>query len=467
MCPARAKSLLCSGPDFSPPKRLLRERLQAITIAVAWWLTLKTIDKRNKMKSEKSASKYVIVVGIDRSDKELEVAVRGPEGSCEVETVSTRPEALNAWWERLREAHPQGLIAVGFEQPARALLAFFEFKADVAVYALNPSSIWGYRQSLKVSRAHTDSTDATCIASFLSLHHGELRVYQPASPLARQLQLCCVSRRKIVNSRTALTNRLLAILKDYFPAALDLLSEDVYRPLNVAMLRRWPRLSDIQAASESQLRSFFKKQGSHSETRLQQRLLVISNAQTLTKNEAIIEPNVLQLLCLLDQIEALNSGVLMHDRHIRKLMQQNERAALFIKLPGAGPAYAPRVFAAFEAHAPNCKDAAALASLVGMAPVTEQSGNMRRVYRRLRCDRFLAQSFHEFATESWKHSRWANAFVKHHQAEGKPYHSIMRKLAVRWIRILFRMWQTGQAYDEQKYINSLLKRDHYLTPYLT
>lgn len=419
------------------------------------------------MKPNKSASKYTIVVGIDRSDKELEVALRAIDGSCEVQTVSTRPEALEAWWLGLREAYPQGLIAVGFEQPARALLAFFEFKADVDVYALNPSSIWGYRQSLKVSRAHTDSTDAACIAGFLSLHHQELRVHEPANPLARQLQLCCVSRRKLVNARSGLTNRLQAILKDYYPAALDLLSDDVFRPLNVALLRRWPRLSDIQAASESELRSFFKKQGSHSEARMQQRLLVIGNARALTENEAIIEPNALQMLCLLDQLEALNNGVLQHDRHIRKLMQQSKRAAIFSALPGAGPAYAPRLFAAFSAHAPNCKSAADMASLVGMAPVTEQSGNMRRVYRRLRCDRFLAQSFHEFATESWKYSAWAKAFVKHHQAEGKPYHSIIRKLAVRWIRILYRMWQTGEPYDERKYINSLLKRGHYLTPYLT
>lgn len=419
------------------------------------------------MKRHKSVLKYTIVVGIDRSDKELEVAVRDPEGSCEVETVSTRPDALEAWWSRLREAYPNGLIAVGFEQPARALLAFFEFKEDVHVYALNPSSIWGYRQSLKVSRAHTDSTDAACIAGFLSLHHAELRVHQPADPLARQLQLCCVSRRKLVDNRTALTNRLLAVLKDYFPAALDLFSEDAFRPINVALLRRWPRLSDIQAASEREIRDFFKKQGSHSEARMQERLLIIENARALTENETIIEPNVLQVLCLLGQLEAINKGVLEHDRHIRKLMQQNERAALFTKLPGAGPVYAARIFGAFAYHANNCKDAAAMASLVGMAPVTEQSGNSKRVYRRLRCDKFLAQSFHEFATESWKYSIWAKAFVKYHQDEGKPYHCIMRKLAVRWIRILFRIWQTGEPYDERKYINSLLKKSHYLTPYLT
>lgn len=201
------------------------------------------------MKPNKSASKYIITVGIDRSDKEIDVVVRGPDGSDSVKKVPTRPEALEDWWSRLRSTYPVGLIAVGFEQPARNLLAFFEFKSDVDIYALNPSSIWGYRQSLTVSRAHTDATDAACIAEFICLQHEKLKVHVPANTLARQLQLCCVSRRKLVDTRTKLTNRLQAILKDYFPAALDLLSDDVYRPLNVALLRRWPCLSDLKRKS--------------------------------------------------------------------------------------------------------------------------------------------------------------------------------------------------------------------------
>ena len=40
------------------------------------------------------------------------------------------PEALEAWWRKLRAAHPTARIAVAFEQPAPNLLAFFAPVAD-------------------------------------------------------------------------------------------------------------------------------------------------------------------------------------------------------------------------------------------------------------------------------------------------------------------------------------------------
>ena len=47
----------------------------------------------------------------------------------------------------------------------------------------------------------------------------------------------------------------------------------------------------------------------------------------------------------------------------------------------------------------SVQDASGLAALAGMAPVTEQSGKSHKVYRRMRCDHFLRQTFHEYA--SW------------------------------------------------------------------
>jgi len=378
------------------------------------------------------------------------------------ETVSTEPAQLHLWWKRLRGRYPVAAIAVAFEQPARNLIAFFEFEPDVTIYALNPSSIWAYRQSLTPSRAHTDKTDADCIARFIEHHHRELKAYVSPDPSARQIQYQCVGRRKLVDQRTSLTNQLLEVLKRYYPEVIELMHENVHRPINLALLRKWSTPKSLLKARRGTVEKFFHSHGSRSQERMRARFEIIDRMEPLTHNPAIIEPSVLEVLCLVDQIEVLNLSVLRYDRSIRELMKTNEKAALFLQMPGAGPALAPRLFAAFSVYADNCKDAAAKASLVGMAPVTEQSGKVRRVYRRLRCDRFLAQSFHEWASESWKHSKWAKAYVRHHQAEGKHFHTIIRNLAVRWIRILFRLWKTGEYYDERKYIHALISRDHYL-----
>lgn len=415
------------------------------------------------MTDRKSAQKYDLIVGIDRSDKEIEVVTVDSSEHWSGQTVATEPVELHRWWRRLREQYQGSRIAVAFEQPARNLIAFFEFEPDVTIYALNPSSIWAYRQSLRPSRAHTDKTDANCIARFIQNHHAELKAYVSPEPSARQIQSHCVSRRKLVDHRTGLTNRLQSILKHYFPEAIRLMHENIHRSMNLELLRKWPTAQSLKRARRSTLEKFFYAHGSRSAARLKTRLEIIERMEPLTQNPSIIEPCVMEMLCVVDQIEVLSHSILRYNQAIRKLMQSNEKSALFEQMPGAGPALAPRLFAAFSIYADNCKDAAAMASLVGMAPVTEQSGKVRRVYRRLRCDRFLAQSFHEWAAESWKHSRWARAYVRHHQAEGKHFHTIIRNLAVRWIRILYRLWKTGEYYDEERYIKILVSKNHYLT----
>jgi len=148
------------------------------------------------------------------------------------------------------------------------------------------------------------------------------------------------------------------------------------------------------------------------------------------------------------------------------LIRLGSEAAIFRQMPGAGPTLAPRLFAAIALHADACADAMNLAALTGMAPVTDQSGKTRRVYRRLRCNHFLRQTLHEWAKESWKHSAWAKAFVTLHRAKGKGFHSIVRMLGVKWIRILWRCWKERRCYNEILYIECLRRRGSPLCQYL-
>src|SRR5664279_3434516 len=41
---------------------------------------------------------------------------------------------------------------------------------------------------------------------------------------------------------------------------------------------------------------------------------------------------------------------------------------------------------------------------------------------------------------------------------GKPRHRVLRALAYKWQRILFRCWQNHEAYDEERYIAALRRR---------
>ena len=84
----------------------------------------------------------------------------------------------------------------------------------------------------------------------------------------------------------------------------------------------------------------------------------------------------------------------------------------------------------------------------GIAPVTERSGKSLWVHHRLACPKFVKQTFHEFADQSIRFSRWARAYYDQQRARGNDHHAALRALAYKWIRILFRCWKERQPYDE-------------------
>ena len=63
--------------------------------------------------------------------------------------------------------------------------------------------------------------------------------------------------------------------------------------------------------------------------------------------------------------------------------------------------------------------------------------------------------FHEWAGHSLAKCTWAQAYYREQIREGKGHHAAVRALAFKWQRILFRCWQDGQPYDEQKYLAAL------------
>jgi transposase len=395
------------------------------------------------MTDPESIPRYDLLVSLDRSDRTAALALFDfTRGAFLSETeLDLAPEALDAWWRSLRTAHPQARIAVAFEQPAPGLLAFFGPRQPAAIYALNPSATWAYRQSLTVSRARNDQSDARDQALFVKNHLAELKPWAPPPLAVTQLERVTLSRRKQVDARTALTNQLQAALKRYFPQALDLLHEDLWRPMNLEFLRRWPSAQKLKAVRLS---------------RWVQRAALIAGLVPLAEAGPADE---LEVSALVDQIEALNASVLRHDQASANLFKaEGAPAERIAALPGAGPTLAPRIYVALARHAPNCESAESLAAAVGVAPVTDQSGKMHKVYRRLRCDNHTRQSFVEWAKESWKHSAWAEAFVRQRQEKGQGFHAIIRALAYKWIRILWKCWRDATPYNEEQYIARLRQK---------
>ena len=163
--------------------------------------------------------------------------------------MATSPEDLHDWLARLRQDHPQASVAICLEQPAANLILFLETYSWITLYAINPISLQKFRETFVTSRAKDDGKDAEYLAQLLLNHHDKLKAWQPDDTQTRQLQQLVSHRRAVVDERTGLTNRLKALLKQYFPQALDLCGEDLWRPLATAFLLKTIEQFDQEIAN--------------------------------------------------------------------------------------------------------------------------------------------------------------------------------------------------------------------------
>ena len=119
--------------------------------------------------------------------------------------------------------------------------------------------------------------------------------------------------------------------------------------------------------------------------------------------------------------------------------------------------FAPRLLAAFGSDRERWPDAASLQQYLGVAPVTERSGNKHWVHWRWACPKFLRQSVVEWAGMSVRYSVRAAAHYQQQRERGKGHHAAIRALAFKWLRILHRCWKDRKPYDEAVYLKALQK----------
>ncbi len=401
---------------------------------------------------------YDLVIGLDRSDRKADLhLINTRTGQRRSQTIDTAPEALWEWLLELRQEHPQARVALCLEQPAVHLVAFLEAYAWISLYPINPITLQKFREAFVTSRAKDDGKDARYLAELLLTHYSKLKVWAPEDSQTRAVQQLVFHRRAVVDERTGLTNRLQALLKQYFPQALVLCGEDLWRPLATRFLLRWSSLQAVQKARLSTLKQFYYLNGSRSAKLLEQRLALLQKAVPVTDETALIESFALRIQLICRQLQSLHQTLQTYDQRIAQAFAQHPDHRIFASLPGAGPVLAPRLLASMGSQRERFQSAANLQRYTGVAPVTKQSGQMRYVHRRYLCPKFHRQSFHEYAKESVLWCRWAAAFYLAQRNRGKSHHTAVRALAFKWQRVICRCWHTHTPYQDQLYEAALRK----------
>jgi len=355
----------------------------------------------------------------------------------------------------MRARFPSGTIIVAIEQGRASLLYALMAYEFLAMVPINPRASKAYRDSLRLSGSSSDATDAGLICDFAMKHLNELRVWQPDDSLTRKMRQTAEHRRTLVDQRTAFTHTLAETLKQYFPQSLQWFGGEGSSLLR-AFLRLWPTLELMRTADIDEICGLMQAHRCRNVSARAQALLdKIQAATPLTRDVATIECSSRYALSLLSVIETLQAEIAKYDQALAADWKKHPDQHIFDSLPGAGMVMAPRLAVAFGTDRSRYQSANDVLCFSGIAPVIEQSGKQRWVHVRWGFPTFLHQTFHEFAQSSLPHCAWANAFYELQRERGAGHHQAIRSLAFRWVRLLFRLWKTGEKYDEQRYLEAL------------
>ncbi|MEE9597358.1 MAG: IS110 family transposase [Acidiferrobacterales bacterium] len=404
-----------------------------------------------------TGGQYAAFIGIDWADAKHDICLQAAGSEQrEFNRISHRVDQIEQWAQALHERFG-GAIAVALELSKGPIVYALQKYDFFVIFPVNPSTLAKYREAFKPSRAKDDPTDAELALDLLLRHPDRFKPLKPQSVEMRTLVSLVEQRRRLVNDKIRITNRLRNTLKQYYPQTLEWF-DHIDTPLFCDFIARWPTLTQVKRARKTTLETFFHEHNMRFAHVLAARLKSIKAATPLTLDKAVITPNRLQTLVLVDLLRVTLAAIKRFDDEIAELAPKHADYSLFNSLPGAGPSLAPRLLVAFGEQRERFKNAAELQKYAGIAPVTERSGKKSWVHWRWQCPTFLRQTFVEWAAQTINKSFWAGAYYRQQREKGCSYQAALRALAFKWIRILYRCWQTRIPYNESAYLKALARR---------
>ena len=404
-------------------------------------------------------SEFTAYVGIDWGDREHSVCLQAADQKkVERWKVKHSPEELEGWLSGLRERFSGGQVAVGVELERGPIVSALLRHDFITVFPINPQTLARYREAWAPSGAKDDPSDAKLALEVLVTHRDKLKPLRPQSPEMRALQRLVEDRRRLVEQRVRHTNRLTAALKEYFPQVLQWFDEKGTLVF-CHFLQRWDTPEAARKARASAVDAFFRDHNVRYASTIEARQKAMKECVALTTDRGVTLPAQQMVRALLPQVIAAIEAIASYDALIAEVESKLNARRVFRSFPAAADVFSPRLLAVFGEDRARFQSAAEVQRYCGVALVTERSGKQHWVHWRYRTSKFHRQTLVEWAGLTIPHSYWAGQFCKQHRARGAGHQAALRALAYKWVRILFRCWQSGEQYDESRYLKALNQRN--------
>ena len=395
--------------------------------------------------------------GIDWASEAHEVCVLDRDGHIvERRQVKHTVADLQAFVDALlTRAHGDpATVAIGIEVPRGALVELL-VERGFAVYAINPKQMDRFRDRFTPAGAKDDRRDALVIGDSLRTDPQAFRQVRLDHPVIIQLREWSRIDEDLGLELTRLTNQVRDLVYRSAPGLLAL-SPAADDPWLWALLRQAPTPATQRRLSEGRVDRLLR------DHRIR-RLTATEVREVLQQPAVFTAPGVVDavaahLQVLLPRVELIAAQRRDATRQLERWLgaleterpagdqREHSDVAIVRSMPGIGTRVAARMLA--EASQPLVDRAYhALRAVMGVAPVTKQSGRRRTVSMRYACNARLRNAGYHWARTSAQHDSGSRAYYASLRARGHSHGRALRSVADRLLRILMTLLSRGQTFD--------------------
>jgi transposase len=348
-----------------------------------------------------------------------------------------------------------GVAGVAIERPDGPLVEAM-LEAGLRVVVATPRQVKALRSRYRASGAKSDPADAYLLADVLRTDGHRLASLTPDSDPTKVLRALTRTRKDLQEARVALVNQLTSQLERCFPGAIGLFAE-LHTPVAVAFLRRYPTSHAAVGLTKAKLAAFLRRLHYPGRTPVATLLSRIQAAPVAGISPVEAAGRAACVLALLDAIQVTARQERELEAEIVERLELHADQHVFTSLPRAGHGVrAAALLAELGDVRARFPDNDCLAALGGAAPVTITSGKRRVVKFRWACDKKLPAALVDFADDSRHASPWAAKVYAQALARTGRHPYAVRILARAWIRVIWRIWQDGVAYDPTRHRGAVM-----------
>jgi transposase len=396
----------------------------------------------------------MLLIGIDQSPKEHAVCIMDSNG-CQLARLTIPHRAvgfqqLHDYCQALQMPPQECYVAL---ESGHCLLVDYLLDHDYQVYVVPGKAVDRYRDRHRQSRSASDAGDAQVLAHVMRTDREFHASWVADTPLTRQVGSQVKLLSNLKRSVVRYSNQLRSLLWRYYPVAAHLFSGlDVY--IALTFIQSFPTPQAAKHLTMAEFTAFCRAHKYRRSDHITLRYAKLMRAQTYASPE-VAAAYAGQAQALARILQSLVVEREAAQKELTRVFEQHPQAHIFASLPGAGKFLAPALLSKFRDCPARFPTAAVAQAIAGTSPVTIQSGKRKRhVNFRLACDREFRYFITQFARSSVKKSPWAAAYLATVAPRCKKASQAYRRLANRWIPVIWRLWTDRLEYDEAVHLKN-------------